>query len=418
MGVEVGIMGREAQHYHARRVGCLPATPGGGGGRAGVPQLGRRRSSPPMALLQRQSAGHNAAASLSLSRSSQQIYRSGKGERERGFPVEAEGQGRAEPSTEFSPYATRADIPDGRTGGERHNQERRHSRNSSRSSRGSGTRYRRLRSYDQEEQDTVSLDLDRARGPSNASVGSASSLFSSSSSARIIAVEESSAQRPGDRRREGFAGAGGAEPRPAGRRGWFGWGKGTDTADGVGGAAASLSPAAGTGAGTGAAGAEMMMHRRGVYGRRISSSFGLSEEYLDGIVDDEDEDLDLSDGGLSDGYTFAGVGGGDQYGRRGEGDAGGVGRRPTLERSASSMDFRRGMPHFRRVKLGCCSVGDASCGVAFHSHACAAERVVGFAFFGGLGFVVVEGVCFSLPEHLAPLQNKQHLFHFSCVFVA
>ena len=347
-----GIRGREAQYYHARR-GYPPVTPGDGGG-GGTSLLGRRRSSPLLARLRRQpsfqqqqqqqqqqSVGHNEANSLSLSRSSRQIYRGRRGQEAPGFPSEARGHNRAEPSMEFSPYATRSDIiPGGRAVEARdsHNQEPYYSRSSSRGS-SRGTRHRRLYSDDQEEQDTVELDLDRARGASNASAGSVSSLLSSSS--RRPFLEERSAERSGDRRRGNGAGASGAEdPRLAGRRGWFGWGKSAGTAGGAG----SVAPSAG-------AGAEMIMHRRGESGRR--DSFGLSEEYLDGIVGDGDgDDGLLSDGGFSDGFMFAEVGGGDLYGRRSEGDTGGVEMRPTLERSGSSLDFRRAMPHFRQVKPG------------------------------------------------------------------
>eukprot|EP00752_Nemacystus_decipiens_P015601 g13924.t1 len=369
MGVGVGggggVRGRGAQYYHARR-GYPPITPGGGGG-GGAPWLGRRRSSPSMARPPRQhssrqqhqeSDGHSAVASLTLWRSSRQVCRGRNEEREPAFPGEDGGHSGVVSSPKFSPYATRSDIiPNGRAVGarNRHNQHRHHSRGSS-SSRGSsgGSRHGRLHSDDRERHDKVDLDLDldldRARGPSNASAGSASSLLSSSS--RRPFPEERSAELSDHRRRGRVAGAGGVEePRPGGRRGWFWWGKGTGTADGVGGSVPS--PGA-------EAGAEMMVHRRGESGRR--GSFGLSAEYLDGIVDDGDGEGDdelLSDGGFSDGFTFAGVGGGDLYGRRSEGDAGGVEIRPTLERTGSSMsmDFRRAMPHFRKSSVSRLALG-------------------------------------------------------------
>lgn len=209
-------------------------------------------------------------------------------------------------------------------------------------------------------------------------------------------------------------GAGGAEElRPWARRGWFEWGKGAGAGDAAAVAGGAAPP---PGAGTAAA----KMYPRGEGGRRGSFGHLEEEEDLDGVVGvADDEDL-LSDGGLSesDGYMFAGVGGGDLYGRGGRSEAAADGvemrPRPSLSRSGSSLDFRRAMPHFRRVKHYVASVWllrlGSVCPASLFFGLCCSAACSYFAFIGGAdAYDVTRVFVLMFPFSLAlAVERVQH----------
>ncbi|CAN0091306.1 unnamed protein product [Ectocarpus fasciculatus] len=126
------------------------------------------------------------------------------------------------------------------------------------------------------------------------------------------------------------------DPPPVERKRWFGgWGKGVPAGGGStsspGGGATDADPRAGM--------------PPGEEGDRRRSGSGGEVESFDDYGDDAQE---LSDGGISDGFPWEGDS---------AEDVGEVEMRPSLERSGSSLDLRRALPHFRNVSVGRLALG-------------------------------------------------------------
>ncbi|CBN74398.1 FYVE zinc finger protein [Ectocarpus siliculosus] len=156
----------------------------------------------------------------------------------------------------------------------------------------------------------------------------------SSGTHAVVDDEESEpwyCDRSTERSATGTGAASPVNPPPVERKRWFGWGKGVPAEGGsVGEGAIDAGPRAGMPAGE--------------EGDRLRGS-GDEVESFDGYGDDAQE---LSDGGISDGFPWDGDS---------AEDVGEVEMRPSLERSGSSLDLRRALPHFRSVSVGRLALG-------------------------------------------------------------
>ncbi|CAM9114184.1 unnamed protein product [Ectocarpus sp. 12 AP-2014] len=137
--------------------------------------------------------------------------------------------------------------------------------------------------------------------------------------------------RSTERSGTGTGAASPVDPPPVERKRWFSWGKGVPAGGGnVGGGTIDANPRAGMPAGE--------------EGDRWRGS-GDEAESFDGYGDDAQE---FSDGGVSDEFPWDGDS---------AEDVGEVEMRPSLERSGSSLDLRRALPHFRSVSVGRLALG-------------------------------------------------------------
>ncbi|CAM9643885.1 unnamed protein product [Ectocarpus sp. 4 AP-2014] len=330
-GLGVGDYGRRRDSYSSRRW------------RGGYPQARDGRSPPSASGRSRLTSSPSSVLARQRHQDEEARHRQSD-RRRRGPPARYYGEesrrgrgGRsAEPSPEPNRYGVRggAYVRGGDGGGPQQQlqpqpqqpQQQQHTRSMSSSSREEGVPHSSNGSLGSSASSLASLPSLRRRPPPSPPAYSGTHAVADNDE-----NEPWYCGRSTERSGTGTGAASPVDPPPVERKRWFGWGKGVPAAGGsLGGGGIDADPRAGMPAGE--------------EGDRWRGS-GDEVESFDGYGDDAQE---VFDDGISDGFPWDGDS---------PEDVGEVEMRPSLERSGSSLDLRRALPHFRSVSVGRLALG-------------------------------------------------------------